>query len=155
MNPNDIREFASSFQKSRILLSAFELDIFTHIEKSGNTGKQIAKRLNYNEHACERLLNALASLSFLTKQNHLYFNTKDSFTYLSKNSTEYLGGLMHSNHLWSTWGNLTQVVKTGKSAHPTEINDRGEAWLFAFINAMHDRAKSKRHSSLQILIYPE
>ena len=47
------------------------------------------------------------------------------------------------DHLWKTWSNLTQVVKTGKSAHPTEINDRGGDWLFAFINAMHDRAKKQ------------
>ncbi len=140
MNPNTIREFASSFQKSRILLSGFELDIFTNISETGSTNEHITNKLNLNTHACERLLNALVSLGFLTKQDNKYFNTEDSFTLLSKNSTEYLGGLMHSNHLWNTWSNLTQVVKTGKSAHPTEINERGEDWLFPFINAMHDRA---------------
>jgi SAM-dependent methyltransferase len=141
MNPNTIREFASSFQKSRILLSGFELDIFTSIEKTGSTCNQIAASLHLDEHACERLMNALVSLGFLTKQKHLFFNTPESFAFLSKKSEEYLGGLMHSNHLWNTWSNLTQVVKTGKSAHPAEINERGENWLFPFINAMHDRAK--------------
>ena len=43
MNPNTIREFAASFQKSRILLSGFELDIFTNIDESGTTSNQIAK----------------------------------------------------------------------------------------------------------------
>jgi SAM-dependent methyltransferase len=141
MNPNTIREFASSFQKSRILLSGFELDVFSSIEESGSTHNQIAANLHLDENACERLLNALVSLGFLKKQNHLFFNTPESFTFLSKKSEEYLGGLMHSNHLWNTWSNLTQVVKTGKSAHPAEINERGENWLFSFINAMHDRAK--------------
>jgi SAM-dependent methyltransferase len=141
MNPNTIREFASSFQKSRILLSGFELDVFTHIEESGSTSNQIATDLHLDKHACERLMNSLVSLSFLTKQGHLFFNTPESFTFLSKKSGEYLGGLMHSNHLWNTWSNLTQVVRTGKSAHPAEINERGENWLFPFISAMHDRAK--------------
>lgn len=50
MNPETIREFASSFQKSRILLSAFELDIFTHLTDSGSTANQIANTLNLNEH---------------------------------------------------------------------------------------------------------
>jgi len=140
MNPNTIREVASSFQKSRILLSGFELDIFTNIDASGTTNHQIANNLHLDENACERLLNALVSLGFLTKQNLLFFNTTESFTFLSKKSPEYLGGMMHTNHLWNTWSNLTQVVKTGKSAHPSEINDRGEDWLFPFINAMHDRA---------------
>lgn len=141
MNPNTIREFASSFQKSRILLSGFELDIFTNIEESGSTSNNISTSLHLDKHACERLMNSLVSLGFLTKQNHLFFNTPESFAFLSKKSEEYLGGLMHSNHLWNTWSNLTQVVKTGKAAHPAEINERGENWLYPFINAMHDRGR--------------
>ncbi|MBK7711896.1 MAG: hypothetical protein IPJ37_13745 [Bacteroidales bacterium] len=148
MNPNTIREFASSFQKSRILLSGFELDIFTNIDEPGSANNQIASRLHLNEHACERLLNALVSVGFLRKQNNLFFNTPESFMFLSKKSTEYLGGLMHSNHLWNTWSNLTQVVKTGKSAQPAEINERGDDWLFPFINAMHDRAKKQAPQQL-------
>jgi len=140
MNPFTIREFASSFQKSRILLSGFELDIFTTIEETGTTNHQIAANLHLNEHACERLLNALVSLGFLTKQDQLFFNTAESFNFLSKKSSNYLGGVMHTNHLWNTWSHLTEVVKTGASAHPAEINVRGDEWLVSFITAMHDRA---------------
>jgi SAM-dependent methyltransferase len=148
MNPNTIREFAASFQKSRILLSGIELDIFTNINESGTTSNQIANHLHLNERACERLLNALVSLGFLTKKNHLFFNTADSFAFLSKKSSDCSAGLMYLNHLWNTWSNLTQVVKTGKSAHPAEINERGEEWLFAFIDAMHDRAKKQAPQQL-------
>lgn len=140
MNPNEIREFASSFQKSRILLSGFELGIFTNIEESGTTNKQISHNLKLDEHACERLMNALVSLGFLRKENQLFFNTAESYAFLSKNSPDYLGGLMHSNHLWNTWSNLTKVVRTGVAALPEEINSRGEDWLLPFITAMHDRA---------------
>ena len=148
MNPNAIREFASSFQKSRILLSGFELDIFTNIEESGTTNKQISHKLKLDEHACERLMNGLVSLGFLQKQNQLFFNTAESFAFLSKKSPDYLGGLMHSNHLWNTWTNLTKVIRTGVSAHPAEINERGEDWLTPFITAMHDRAKKQAPQQL-------
>jgi O-methyltransferase domain/Dimerisation domain len=148
MNPNKIREFAASFQKSRILLSGFELDFFSKIEEAGTTSNQIANYLHLDKQACERLLNALVSLGFLTKQNNLFFNTSESFAFLSRKSSEYLGGLMHTNHLWNTWSNLTKVVKTGVSAHSSEINERGEEWLFAFINAMHDRAKKQAPEQL-------
>jgi len=140
MNPLTIREFASAFQKSRILLSAFELNIFTTIEATGSSNQQIAARLQLDKHACERLLNALVSLDFLTKQDQLFFNTPDSYQFLSKHSAGYIGGLMHTNHLWNTWSHLTQVVRTGASAHPAEINARGDEWLDSFISAMHDRA---------------
>jgi predicted transcriptional regulator len=141
MNPNTIREFAASYQKSRILLTGFELDIFTSIEKSGKTSKQIANNLHLDERACERLLNALVSLGFLSKHNQHFYNTTESYTFLSKKSANYFGGLMHTNHLWNTWSNLTQVIRTGKPAPRAEINERGEEWLLSFINAMHDRAK--------------
>jgi SAM-dependent methyltransferase len=148
MNPATIREFAALYQKSRILLSAFELDIFTSIENSGSTAGQVAGSLNLDDRACERLMNALVSLGFLSKKGGLFFNTGDSFAFLSRKSPEYLGGLMHSNHLWKTWSNLTQVVRSGESANPAEINVRGEEWLFPFINAMHDRAKKQAPQQL-------
>ena len=148
MDPNKIRELASSFQKSRILLSGFELDIFTNIDEAGITSNQISNNLHLDKHGCERLLNALVSLGFLRKQNDLFFNTEESFTFLSKISPGYLGGLMHSNHLWNTWSNLTRVVRTGVSANPSEINERGEDWLSPFINAMHERAKTQAPQQL-------
>jgi SAM-dependent methyltransferase len=148
MNPNTIRNLAASFQQSRILLTAFELDIFTHIEQSGSAAYKIADDLNLDRHAGERLMNALVSLDLLTKQNNLFFNTPGSFKFLSKKSPDYMGGLMHTNHLWNTWSNLTQVVKTGVSAHPAEINERGDNWLDAFITAMHDRARKQAPEQL-------
>jgi len=148
MNPNTIREFAASFQKSRILLSGFELDIFTNVDESGTTSNQIADRLHLDVHACERLMNALVSLGFLTKKNDLFFNTSEGYNFLSKKSPNYLEGLMHTNHLWNTWSNLTKVVKTGTFAHSLEINERGDEWLVAFINAMHDRAKKQAPQQL-------
>jgi ubiquinone/menaquinone biosynthesis C-methylase UbiE len=143
MNPNTIREFASSFQKSRILLTGFELDLFSNLGPDGASSHQIAQLLKLDEHACERLMNALVSLGFLTKQQGLFFNTPESAAFLSRKSPDYMGGLMHSNHLWNTWSHLTSVVKTGKSANPSEINTRGDEWLFSFISAMHDRAKKQ------------
>ncbi len=148
MNPNKIREFASAFQKSRILLTGFELDIFSNLDEKGTGNPQLAKHLHLDEHACERLLNALVSLGFLTKQNDLFFNTPESSAFLSKKSPDYLGGLAHSNHLWNTWSNLTGVIKTGKPANPSVINSRGEDWLYSFISAMHDRAKKQAPAQL-------
>jgi len=86
MNPNTIREFASSFQKSRILLSGFELDIFTNIEESGITNKQISYNLILDEHACERLMNALVSLGFLKKKNHLFYILQRVLLFVQKES---------------------------------------------------------------------
>lgn len=143
MNQTELREVIMGFQKSRILLTAYELDIFTFIGEKSYSSESISKALNLNKNATERLLNALVALKLMEKNNENYNNSKESLMFLSKNSPAYLGGLMHSNHLWNTWSHLTDVVKTGIVAQRAEINERGEEWLEAFINAMHDRGKKQ------------
>lgn len=143
MNPTELREIVVAFQKSRILLTAYELDIFTFIGKNSLTPEIISRKLDLNKNATERLLNALVSLNLLIKENDSFSNREDSYKFLSKDSPAYMSGLMHSNHLWNTWSHLTEVVKSGKVAHTDEINERGEEWLEAFIHAMHYRGKKQ------------
>ena len=148
MNPQEIREITISFQKSRIVLTAYELDIFTFIGENSYNSETISKALKLNKIATERLLNALVALKLLEKTYENYSNSEDSLMFLSKSSPSYLAGMLHTNHLWNTWNHLTEVVKSGKVAHNMEINERGEEWLEAFINAMHDRGK--KQASAQI-----
>ncbi len=143
MNAIEIKEAALAFQKSRIILTAYELDIFTYIGENSQNSEVISKALNINKNATERLLNALVAIKLLNKNDIYYSNTKDSLQFLSKNSPAYLAGLLHSNHMWNTWSNLTNVVKTGNSSDIRDVNERGEEWLEAFINAMHDRGKKQ------------
>ncbi len=142
-DPMEIRKTVMAFQKSRIILSAFELDVFTMIGEAGHKAEDLADRLNLDKKAAERLLNALVALQLLEKNNGKFSNTAAGLKFLSKNSPDYMAGLMHSNHLWDTWSHLTEVVKTGKAAHDTDINDRSGEWLEAFIHAMHDRGKKQ------------
>ena len=139
MNALEIREIAVAYQKSRIVLTAVELDVFTLFGKESHNAETVAKALKLNKNATERLLNALVALKLLEKNNENFSNTHDSLMYLSKNSPGYMAGLMHTNHLWNTWSHLTEVVETGIPAHDVEIKNRGEGWLKAFIHAMHDR----------------
>lgn len=143
MNPLEIRETVMAFQKSRIILTAYQLDIFTFIGEKSHHSETISKSLNLNRNATERLLNALVALKLLTKSNENFSNSKDSLMFLSKNSPTYLAGFNHANNLWNTWSNLTDIIKTGKIAQDLEMNERGEEWFVAFINAMHDRGKKQ------------
>lgn len=149
MKPNEIRQMIVGFQKSRILLTAYELDVFTFIGEDSFDVDSIAKELSLDKDALEKLLNALTALNFLNKADGKFSNTNDSKNYLSKASDEYMSGLMHTNHLWHTWTHLTDVVKTGKVAHDEAINDRGEEWLEAFINAMHYRGMIQAPSQIK------
>lgn len=146
-----LRSVVNAFQKSRIVLTAFELDIFSVLRNEALTSAELALKCGTNARYTDRLLNALCALELLTKNDDKFRNTPLSGEYLVKGKPLYMGGLMHSAHLWHTWSNLTQSVKTGKPAAPQAINDRGDEWLVAFIAAMHDRARQQAAASVALL----
>ena len=140
--PEFIREFINHYQKSRVLLTTFELDIFTLLDKSPKTSAAIAKEIKADARATDRLMNAACALGFLEKKNEKFQNTDDASTYFVKGKPQYMSGLMHTVGQWQTWSTLTECVKNGTSVfkRPKTINNRDTKWLNAFIGAMHYRA---------------
>jgi ubiquinone/menaquinone biosynthesis C-methylase UbiE len=137
--PDKIRALANSFQQSRILLSAFELDLFTIIDKQMLTSSEVAKQINTNERATDRLMNALVALGFLRKVKNKFYNEEHSSQYLVKGKPEFMGGLFHSIGLWDTWSSLTEAVQAGKSVNKHLHSNSRIDWLESFIGAMHYR----------------
>lgn len=138
--PESIRNLANAFQQSRVLLTAIELEIFTVLDKHMMHSDDVAKQINCNERAVNRLMNALVALGFLRKVHGKYYNTETSAKYLVKGKPDYMGNLHHTNHLWNSWSMLTESVKVGKSVfHKT--NSMKENWRENFIAAMHYRAQ--------------
>src|SRR5690554_4971394 len=143
MKPAEIMQMAMAFQQSRILLTAVELDVFTTIGEKGMDAETISVSSGLHPAATERLMNALTGMGMLEKTGGKFTNTSDSLRFLNRHSPAYLSGLSHTNNLWDTWSPLTEVVKTGKAALGTAINERGEKWLKDFIHAMHNRGKKQ------------
>jgi SAM-dependent methyltransferase len=137
--PEEIRALANSFQQSRILLSAFELDLFTVIDKHMLTSSEVAKQINTDERATDRLMNALVALGFLRKVKSKFYNEEHSSQYLVKGKPEFMGGLFHSIGLWDTWSCLTDAVQAGKSVNKNLHSNSRVDWLESFIGAMHYR----------------
>ncbi len=140
MFPDAIMQTVMAFQKSRILLTAFELELFTALAGGSKTSEEAAERLGVDKRALDRLMNALCTMELLVKKGNMFANTPAAQKFLVKGSPEFLGGFYHSNHLWDTWSSLTGAVRSGKSVFERKIDDRGEEWLTAFIAAMHYRA---------------
>ncbi len=138
LKPENIRELASSFQTSRIILTAVELDLFSILDKHMLPSAEVAKKIGSDERATDRLMNALVALGFLRKIHGKFYNTESASQYLVRGKPEYMGGLFHTNELWKRWSTLTLAVKKG-----TSVYDRSEAaedWTEFFIAAMHYRA---------------
>ena len=134
-----IRETAYSFRESRILLTAFELKVFTILDKHMIRSEEISKKINTDNRATNRLLNALCGMGLLGKVKEKFYNTDLSSKYLVEGKPDFMGNLFHTNHLWNTWNYLTDSVKKGSSFAGDQNKKEKEDWVDSFIAAMHYR----------------
>jgi len=140
---SEIMILATGFQKSRIILTAVELDIFSIIRSGGKSIMEISEAVSGNPKATERLLEALCAIGLLVKKDNLYFNTDSSEKYLVKGMPEYLGGLNHQAHLWHSWTNLTSIVRQGQGTGILSSSLANADWSRAFIAAMQARGMAR------------
>ena len=135
----EILETASGYQKSRIILTAFELDVFTVIGKDSLSSEEIARAIQAKPRSTDRLLNALCAVGLLRKERGLFSNTPASLRYLVRGGEGYLSRLGHMIAQFRSWATLTEAVKAGRSVTAREYD---EVSLVRFIEAMHARAEA-------------
>jgi SAM-dependent methyltransferase len=137
MSPETVMEIASGFKRSRILLTACELDIFTALGNGARTSAGVAKVIETDQRATDRLMNALCAMDLLDKKDGVFANAPLAARFLVKTSPHYIVSLAHSNQLWDSWNTLTEAVRHGGTVLTGLIDDRGDKWLDTFIAAMH------------------
>lgn len=135
----DIRNVAYSFRESRVLLTAFELKIFTVLGEHSMSSEEIAKIIEADIRATDRLMNALCSMNLNEKIDGKFRNTNVSSKFLVEGKSEFMGGLYHTNHLWNSWNHLTDSVKKGTTQLGDQNKKEKEDWVESFIAAMHYR----------------
>jgi predicted transcriptional regulator/SAM-dependent methyltransferase len=125
------------FMRSRVILTAAELDLFTRIDEKPCSAGELAKEKNLNLRAATRLLDCLITLDLVEKQAGVYKLTENGAFFSSRHPETVLPMLLHMNHLWDTWSNLTRVVKEGGiSQLEPGILMNDDSWR-SFIGAMH------------------
>jgi len=141
--PDELNERIRSFQESRAILTALELDVFTAVG-DGAGAAEVAGRLHTDPRATEMLLNALASLRLLVKQDGHFHNSAEAARYFAAGSRDNARpALLHPAHLWHRWSTLTDCVRTGAAVTGDEIAARSPDWTEAFIAAMHRNASER------------
>ena len=129
----DVREFL----KSRIILTAAELDLFTRLDRERSTAQDLAQELECDQRCLTRLLDCIVALQLLSKEDGIYQNTERGAVLSSEHPKTELPMVLHLNGLWENWGGLTETVKTGSNPKRKPVTDRGADSLKAFIGAMH------------------
>lgn len=126
------------FGITSIFVTAVELDLFTAVDNGANTVEKLAEQTSCSPRGLRILLNALAGLGYLAKEDGRYVLTPFAATYLSKKSRTYAGAVaLHSKMLRDNWDHLTEVVRTGRSRRAVEGGpDRGE-FFSEFVGSLY------------------
>ncbi|MBU1247054.1 MAG: methyltransferase domain-containing protein [Proteobacteria bacterium] len=137
--PDDIQKLAGAFMRSRIVLTGWDLGVFTALGHGWCEAGAVAEEIGADARATDRLLGALCVLGLVEKKEGKFRNTDVALRWLDADSPDYLSGLGHLSNLYENWGTLTESVRQGGTVlDPDFDNDAKRA---AFIEAMHRRAK--------------
>lgn len=138
--PDNIFRVGSGFWASKTLLSAVELEVFTHIAERPGTLGQLQARLGLHPRSARDFFDALVALGFLERDLlGVYTNSPDAEQFLDRNKPSYIGGLleMANARLYGFWNNLTEGLRTGQPQN--EAKQGGD--LFAQIYGTPERLK--------------
>lgn len=149
LGPADFRETVYAFQTSRIILTAYELELFTCLDGQWKSSAECSKQCGAHPRAMDRLMNALVACGLLEKRDSLFRNTGFASQYLVKGKEDYLATYGHTLNMWQTWSRLTDAVREGKPVSRPEKNN--EDWTRNFIAAMHDRARHQADRVVELI----
>jgi ubiquinone/menaquinone biosynthesis C-methylase UbiE len=103
------------FARSRVLDTALELRLFTYVAQGICTCAALAAAIDCDHQILQRLLDALVGLELLQCDYAAYNLGPLAMTYLVEGQPSYLGSHLRAvTEQWETWGELTQVVRSGR-----------------------------------------
>jgi len=133
----DIWTVARAFMRSRIILTAAELDLFTTIQDSFSSVDKIAERCGFDRRALARVLDCLVTFGLINKEGEVYSLSEEGAAFSSKHPVSELPMLLHMSRLWGSWGDLTEVVAKGHGSEQKPPRPMDMDSMTAFIGAMH------------------
>lgn len=139
-SPGDLLATSGAYWQSCALHAAVKLDVFSKLGDERLTAAEMAGRLDGAPRGVAPLLNALAAMRLLTKQEGRYANSESSRRLLCKDAPAYLGHMiMHHQHLVESWAHLDQAVVTGRPVRE-RASVSGEQWRESFLMGMFNMA---------------
>jgi hypothetical protein len=131
-NPENILRTGLAFWASKVLLTATQLELFTHLAGRGSLTAADVRAI-YDLKCSDRhlfdFLDTLTSLGFLQRKGLLesavYSNTTETEIFLDKNKPGYIGGMlqMANNRLYSFWHHLEEGLRTGQQQNEAKYGE--------------------------------
>lgn len=131
------------FMESRIVLTGAELGLYSLLAREPMTAQRICERLNGDLRAVTILLDALAAIGLLDKQNETYRTPENVADLLAEGAPESVVPIvLHYANMWRRWSRLTDIVRGAPSEEP-QVATRTPEQFRAFIHGMHVLGKRR------------
>jgi hypothetical protein len=116
LSPEHIMEVGLGFWGSKTLLSAVEMEIFTHLASRPLELEALRARAGLHPRAARDFLDALVAMGFLERSDGVYGNAPATDLFLDKRKPSYVGGIleMANARLFRFWNGLTEALRTGE-----------------------------------------
>ena len=142
LSPARIMDVGLGFWRSKVLLSAIELGLFTELGAKSMTGNELQQALGLHARAIPDFFDTLVALRFLERDGDgpqaRYRNTDETALFLDRNSPQFMAGFleMANARLYRFWGDLTDGLRTGRAQN--EVKHTG-APMFAELYSKPER----------------
>jgi predicted O-methyltransferase YrrM len=130
LDPSHVMQVGMGFWSSKTVLSAVELELFTHLGADSMSGEEIGEQLGLHPRGIYDFLDTLVALRFLERdgdgRDGRYRNTAETAAFLDKRSPTYIGGMLEmcNARLYRFWGDLTEALRTGKPQNEVKHNGK-------------------------------
>ena len=144
VTPSRVMQIGMGFWASKTLLTAVNMELFTHLAKGELSGQDIKTKLSIHERGLYDFLDTLVALGFLKrsglKETALYSNAEDTNLFLDKNKPSYVGGMLEmcNNRLYAYWNDFEEGLKTGLPQNETKTGGKS---LFEELYATEEKLR--------------
>jgi ubiquinone/menaquinone biosynthesis C-methylase UbiE len=146
LDPAPLMQMSFSFAASRILSTAVQLDIFSHIAAGARTNAEIARAAIASERGTRMLLDALRGFELLTKHKDAYALSPIAAKFLVRESPDYMGAFLENDEHWEGWSKLPEAVRRGTPIHAVFDPAEAERFFSMLTRTLHvqNRLPSQR-----------
>lgn len=135
--PQMLMEMHMSFIPARVLMTATELDLFTHVARGARTREAVAAATGASLRGISMLLEALAVLGLLTRDGEEFGLSPVARQYLVAGAEEDVRAMFTGSSLWTGWSQLTETVRSGRPTRAVEAQSHAEEFFPHLIQGLH------------------
>ncbi|HST52996.1 MAG TPA: class I SAM-dependent methyltransferase [Pyrinomonadaceae bacterium] len=132
-----IWQMSFSFTPARVLSTATQLGLFSHLAAGRSTVADVAGAAGASERGMRMILDALVGFGLLAKSDGRYELMPHARQYLVRDSPDYVGGLLESGAMLEAWSHLTECVRTGRPFRKVESQEMAEEFFPMLVRTLH------------------